>query len=51
MACRVANIRTYRGSMDDAVYVGRPSPYGNPYRLYEDCGNDRLACIAKFAAW
>ena len=30
----------------DAVYVGRPSPWGNPYRIGRD--GSRAAVVAKF---
>lgn len=33
MPTTVANTRTYRGSTADAVYVGRPSKYGNPFKV------------------
>lgn len=35
----VANVRTYRGSMNGACYVGRPTIYGNPFRT---TGRDAL---------
>ena len=44
----VANTRTYRGSMADAVYVGRPSAYGNPFHVKSF---DRAQSIAKFRTW
>lgn len=44
----VANVRSYRGSMDRAVYCGRPGPYGNPF------GGKyipRAEAISKFRNW
>ena len=31
------------------VYVGRPSPYGNPFALVKDSNRDEV--IAKYRAW
>jgi len=31
MNATVAHVRSYKGSMDRAVYCGRPGPYGNPF--------------------
>ena len=33
----------------DAVYVGRPSRWGNPFKLGRD--GDRATCMAKHRAW
>lgn len=33
----------------DAVYVGRPSRWGNPFKLGRD--GDRAACMAQHRAW
>ena len=33
----------------DAVYVGRPSKWGNPFRIGKD--SDRKEVIAKYADW
>ena len=41
---RVANVRTFAG---DGVYVGRPSPWGNPFPV----ASDRAGAIAKFRAF
>ena len=32
------------------VYIGRPGPWGNPFRL-ADYGNDREKVIELYAAW
>ena len=45
----VANIYTYRGSMDDAVFVGRPSRYGNPWKVGKH--GTRAEVIAYFRTW
>lgn len=55
MPCTVANVRTYRGSMNDAVYVGRPSLYGNPFKIgqwtREGTPQTRQQVIALFEHW
>lgn len=53
MAIRVANRRTM-GALALApdelvVYVGRPGPLGNPFRIGRD--GDRAGVIAQFVAW
>lgn len=53
MAIRVANRRTM-GALALApdelvVYVGRPSPLGNPFRIGRD--GDRAGVIAQYVAW
>jgi hypothetical protein len=45
----VANVRTYRGSMNDAVYVGRPTIYGNPFRV--NTIDSREIVIERFRLW
>ena len=46
--CKVLNKRT-AGSHDRAVYIGRGSKWGNPFRIGID-GN-RAAVIAKYECW
>ena len=46
LSARVVNIRKLGpGEMLD-IYVGRPSPWGNPFRLGPDC--TRKEVLAKF---
>lgn len=47
MTATVANVRSYKGSMDRAVYCGRPGPYGN------DVGQrlSRTEAIAAYRTW
>lgn len=33
MAGKVVNKNTYQGDLTGCVYVGRPSPFGNPFTL------------------
>lgn len=48
MQATVANVRAYKGSMDRAVYCGRPGPYGNPFGgKYVP----RAEAIAQFRTW
>jgi len=35
----------------DAVYVGRPSKWGNPYRIEPDIGNTRELVIGAYREW
>jgi hypothetical protein len=42
----IVNRKTYRG---EGVYIGRPSPLGNPYRIGEDGSRDEV--IAKYRVW
>jgi len=48
----VANVLTYRGDMRRAAYVGRPTIYGNPFRLgrvvARDDVQDRQNAIVQF---
>lgn len=46
--CRVLNKRTC-GHRPDAIYIGRGSKWGNPYRIGRD--GDRATVIAKYAQW
>lgn len=39
----------HRNAPQDAVYIGRGSPWGNPFIIGED--GDRRAVIEKFEAW
>ena len=34
---------------DEYVYIGRPSPWGNPFRIGPD--GDRAEVIRRYAAW
>jgi hypothetical protein len=44
----VVNKRTHEPGPND-VYIGRPSPLGNPYRLSRP--DDRAAVIAAYRTW
>ncbi|XAI97208.1 hypothetical protein [Dolichospermum phage Dfl-JY45] len=44
----VLNKKTH-GLPDGAVYIGRPSPYGNPFAIGRD--GDRAAVISKYREW
>lgn len=44
----VANVRGYRGSRDVAYYVGRPTIYGNPFRMTGRDGLSRDLAVATF---
>ena len=46
--CRVLN-KHHAGVPTDAVYIGRGSKWGNPYRIGPD--GDRAAVIAKYERW
>ena len=46
--CKVLN-KHARGSQADAVYIGRGSKWGNPFRIGID--GDRAAVIAKYGWW
>ena len=46
---RVLNARVVGRNMKGAVYVGRPSKFGNPFRIGPD--GDRESVIKKYAAW
>ena len=46
--CKVLN-KHMAGSHEDAVYVGRGSKWGNPFRIEID--GDRAAVIAKCETW
>ena len=46
--CRVLN-KHHAGVPADAVYIGRGSKWGNPYRIGPD--GDRAAVIAKYERW
>ncbi len=46
--CKVLNKRT-GGVPGGAVYIGRGSPWGNPFRIGPD--GDRTAVIDKHEAW
>jgi len=46
--CKVLN-KHMAGSHEDAVYVGRGSKWGNPFRIGID--GDRAAVIAKYERW
>lgn len=48
MLNRVLNKRA-NGRPVGAVYVGRPSKWGNPFRLASEA--DRAAVVAKYRAW
>lgn len=49
----VANSRTYKGSMTDAVYIGRPTRYGNPFKMRPGAmtSTARTQVIAQFRDW
>ena len=44
----VIKVTGRRATPPDAVYIGRPGPWGNPYRIGPD--GDRNAVIAKYEA-
>jgi hypothetical protein len=46
--CRVLNKRA-AGRHDGAIYIGRGSKWGNPFRIGVD--GDRATVIAKHASW
>lgn len=46
---KVYNKRTDKNIPPDAVYVGRPSKWGNPYKVGKD--ESREEVIAKYADW
>ena len=46
--CKVLN-KHASGSHADAVYIGRGSKWGNPFRIGID--GDRTAVIAKYECW
>jgi hypothetical protein len=46
--CRVLN-KHHAGVPVDAVYIGRGSKWGNPFRIDRD--GDRAAVIAKYEHW
>jgi hypothetical protein len=46
--CRVLN-KHHAGVPADAVYIGRGSKWGNPFRIDRD--GDRAAVIAKYERW
>lgn len=39
----------HRNAPPDAVYVGRPSKFGNPFVVGKD--GERGECVKKFALW
>ena len=47
MVTRVVNARTHARTRDD-VYVGRPSKWGNPFRVVN---GDRDTAVSKYAEW
>jgi hypothetical protein len=46
---RILNKKHLRGSVDNSVYVGRPSIWGNPFVIGKD--GSRAEVIAKYEAW
>lgn len=49
-ACIPRVLNKYRhGVPDGAIYIGRPSRWGNPFVIGKD--GDRAAVIAKYRAW
>jgi len=45
---KVGNVRSYKGDMTTAAYCGRPSPYGNPFRIGGAGVTTRRQAIALF---
>ena len=45
----VINIKKVESSLIDYIYIGRPSPYGNPFTLMGE--NDRENCVKKYREW
>lgn len=40
--CKVFNLSTYSPHKDgDAIYIGRPSKWGNPFKVTKDCTRGR----------
>lgn len=48
MAIRVVNKKTHRPTSDD-TYIGRPSPFGNPFVIGRDGSRDDV--VRKYAEW
>jgi len=49
---QVAHVHAYRGDMTRAAYVGRPTIYGNPFRLKRPSfPAERRQVIDNFRAW
>ena len=46
---RILNKRTDPEADADAVYIGRPSPYGNPFELRDELQRDQVC--NDYAAW
>ncbi|MEP3667013.1 MAG: DUF4326 domain-containing protein [Roseibium sp.] len=46
---RVLNARVAGKSCPGAVYIGRPSPWGNPYSIGKDGDRDEVLC--KYIDW
>lgn len=46
--CKVLN-KHHAGVLADAVYIGRGSKWGNPFRIGRD--GERVAVIAKYERW
>ena len=46
---RILNAKQTGRRVAGAVYVGRPSPFGNPFVIGRD--GDRETVIAKYEAW
>jgi hypothetical protein len=46
---KVLNARNVGTTLENSVYVGRPSKFGNPFEIGKD-GN-RKQVIAKFVGW
>lgn len=49
MADRVLVVHCKRTFFD--VYIGRPGPWGNPFKLERESESDRAACLAQYEAW
>lgn len=48
---KVYNKRTDNNIPPDAVYVGRPSKWGNPFKMRYDTLEERLDVIFSYKTW
>ena len=50
MAARVTRVVHCKREKHD-VYIGRPGPWGNPFRLADDSPESRAKAIEQYEAW
>ena len=48
MSATVVNKRAHRPARDD-IYIGRPGPWGNPFRVAHEA--DRHDAVCKYSRW